>query len=706
MNIKRKLYTTFAFIILFTTIGKGQAIEGIQDTTKRVADTLIQERKSIDYQTDTISEDPKEIRSKERARESNRRRKERKSFFHNADTTLHNDSLKVKDQVIDSLLVQYFIADIDSLSLGNLHTIDTSINYIQDYDPKKPNPHFYESIGNIGLPVQSKLFSVDDNIGFDQRTQTVDPYLYKNEKVKYYKLYYPYSQLEYYNGPEKEQYLKVIHSQNFFKNTVNFGLDFTYLYSPGTYRRALADVRNIVFTGQYYTKKKRYGVIANYIHNKNRWFENGGIKYDTTFSQNTETDRLIIPVQLDSAFSMVKTASVYVNQYFNLGGAPEVVKDSTGKKHKKFKFNFGRINHEFQWSRNIYTYNDEVPTSDFYKPYAVPINKRFTYDSTYLLQVTNEFTYNNLGYEEKPEDKNVYFYLGGKFEYSKLGGFVLDRTYSQFIPKAGFALKVLRSSYLKADAAYNLGDYNKDNFYLRANISQYIGTEDRNLGKLNAYANFTHKSPSWFFQEYHANNFDWKNSFEVEEYINLGGFYNVKGFTAGMNILRLTNYIYLDENVKPQQELAGMNLVKFYLLSQFNFGKFNLKTNLYYQRASNKDIIRAPEFIGNVIFSFTSPVYQGMAVVQPGIELTYNSEYYGNKYMPALRSFHLQNDVKIGGYPYLDVFLNLKVQRSFTVFIKYAHVNGFLNDTRYYGSPTYPFQDAALRWGLRWIFHD
>ncbi|MFA8451678.1 MAG: putative porin [Bacteroidales bacterium] len=612
------------------------------------------------------------------------------------------DSLTSEIQ-IDSTQVNYFVGNIDSLSLGKLHSYDTILDRFSDYDPLKINPHFYQTLSNIGLPAKSKIYKFDDNIGFDLRTKYISNYLYSYKDTKYYKSLTPYTNLKYANGPKKEQLFQVIFSRNFFKERLTLGVDFRYIFSPGIYNRVFSDDKNLSVQAQYFTKNKRYGIIANYVHNKLQWQESGGITYDSLFSQDIETDRKIIGVNLNEAGNLVRTANVFFNHYFNLGRPSIQSKDSTDSGSKGMKL--GRLTHSFLYERNNYVYFDNNPISSFYKDYAKPLDPEKTYDSIFIKKITNDIKWSNLNYEEKPEDKNVYFYAGLKSEYSEIGGFYNKRKYTQLIPESGFALKFLKSFFLNVDASYVFGKYNTDNYKLNASLTQYLGTKDKNIGQLNLYSKIAHSSPSWFYQEYHANNFDWKNNFQIQEILNLGGTYNIKGISLGADYSRISNYLYFDAKVRPSQYTDGLNILKIFARTKIPIWKLVFDSYFVYQKTDNSDIVRIPDFIGNISIYGNFFLFNKIASFQPGFEVTYNTEYYADKYMPALRTFYLQNETKIGNYPYVDIFLQLKIKRL-RFFVKYEHLNGLLKDNRYYGTPEYPYQDAAIKFGLSWIFHN
>ncbi len=118
-------------------------------------------------------------------------------------------------------------------------------------------------------------------------------------------------------GSKKEQNLHIDHSQN-VASWLNLGLRFRYIHAPGYYENQKSDNKNFVFKARFQTKNYRYVVLANYIHNKLKLEENGGIKYDSVFEQNIEQTRKNIEVNLKTADNYIKDNTYYVKQFFKL----------------------------------------------------------------------------------------------------------------------------------------------------------------------------------------------------------------------------------------------------------------------------------------------------------------------------------------------------------------------------------------------------
>ena len=100
------------------------------------------------------------------------------SLLVNDSSFIKNDSIAVSDSAVkgikppppipeevpllskaDSLKVGYFMATIDSLKSGDLHSIDTSILRFHQYDPLRFGNLFYSTLSNIGLAHKNFIYT-------------------------------------------------------------------------------------------------------------------------------------------------------------------------------------------------------------------------------------------------------------------------------------------------------------------------------------------------------------------------------------------------------------------------------------------------------------------------------------------------------------------------------------------------------------------
>jgi hypothetical protein len=94
--------------------------------------------------------------------------------------------------------------------------------------------------------------------------------------------------------------------------------------------------------------------------------------------------------------------------------------------------------------------------------------------------------------------------------------------------------------------------------------------------------------------------------------------------------------------------------------------------------------------------------------LQVGGEVYYNSRFYGDGYMPVTGMFYMQRAVKLGDYPYTDIFINFKVKRI-RFFFKYEHLNSSIFNQKEFLAPHYPVDPNSpipLKFGISWTFYD
>ena len=226
------------------------------------------------------------------------------------------DSLVV---TLDSSRVYFFQNNFELRGTRFITQIDTLISNVEKYDPINKPGNYYASLGNIGLAHESMMLQTSIESGFDFGFHSFDKYMFHNDSIRYYWVGRPYTHLQYIMGPEKEQNLHIDHSQN-VASWFNLGLRFRYTNSPGYYINQKSDDKNFVFKTRFQTKNYRYIVLANYIHNKLKVEENGGIVYDTVFEENTKSSRNSINVNLSTANNEIIQNGFYVKQIFNLSG--------------------------------------------------------------------------------------------------------------------------------------------------------------------------------------------------------------------------------------------------------------------------------------------------------------------------------------------------------------------------------------------------
>ena len=613
----------------------------------------------------------------------------------------HADSTKTSGWVDenDSIDVFYYQGSLLNLKLDSLTHIDTTITQVHQYDRVFRGNNSFSTLSNVGFAHTNLSFSPFVLSGFSNSWPYYRRYLFTNKKIKYYKLSKPYTGLFYVMGPKKEQEFQVIFSRNLYKG-VTFGMNLNLVSSRGSYKRSRSNNNNGYVTLGYITPARRYAVNVNYMFNKMIMQENGGIADDSYFSDNRETDRSVIPVNLANAENTLKETSVFVEQFFNL--SKPVPKNDTVN-----RLDLGSIFYSWHYKKDYYLFTDNDPLASFYDTLLVPLDSMQTYDSTGLRFVTNKIGWTSVGYQENMDEKPFYVYanLAHDLITRRLPFDTVETTWNQMNVSGGIGINIKESFYLKGTGYLYFGGYNSGDFGVKGTVNQYIGNINRNLGEMVLSMEIISKTPWWFYNSSNSNHFRWSNNLNKETYLILTGTYSFKNINAGVNFTTVKNFTYLNDSIKPEQLDKAGTVMKIFLQGNIPIAKFGINTKLMYQTTSRPNIIRIPTFHGAMNLYFRSPVFKRAATLQTGFQLRYFTAYYANAYMPELRAFYLQNDVQIGNYLWADYYITLKVKRA-RLFLKIANVTGYFEGNNYWVAPHYPDRDARFYFGVSWRFYD
>jgi hypothetical protein len=611
--------------------------------------------------------------------------------------------------VVDSSRVDYYTQHFDSLYLGAIHTVDTSQIESLDFDVLSQGVYNYATLSNTGLAHQSHLLNIPFYNGFDMQGHAFQKFIVRDGQVRQMIPHQPFTRIDYTMGSKKEQHLNLSFARALAPR-LYAGLEFFLVNAPGPYRRSKSDNTGVYLTTRYSTKNERYAASAYYLYNKLQVQESGGLVADSIFENNLEEDRRIIPVQLMDANNLVKHSGFGVEQYVNLSRPTE---NGVEKTDQKKRINIGRITHRMVYARNQMLYTDESPEVAFYRRFGPPIDSVASHDSLYQESFRNSLQWSTLGYGQHTE--NVPFYLYGGIEHQYINHRLYPNfdtlatadnksSYTQIKPYAGIRIGLFRSSYLDGRLEYIRGNFAAGDLRLDASWRQYLGTTGRNIGSLFFKLNILNQSPSWLYQRFQSNYFNWDNDFNKSRYVSFTGSYDLKGFRAGANLHVLDRHVYLNTLALPEQATLTINVLHLFTALKLNLGKFDIIGSVNYQKSDRDSLLALPEFSGRMKFTYTQTLFKSAATILPGFSISYNTPYYANAYMPALRSFYLQDEKKIGGYPYVDVFLGLKVKRT-NLYIKYTNLYALMGDYTYYLTPGYPQRDPFFYFGLSWRFY-
>lgn len=611
------------------------------------------------------------------------------------------DAAKKDVRSPDSVFVSYFY--LNEQGAYTRYAVSKPLNDFQEYDISKQNNQFYATLGNPGSASYPLQFSLKPTPNFRFRSDVFEPYKLKDDSIRFYISNSPFSHLIYHLGPAKEQKFTLIFSQR-IGNGIYLGLNARFANAPGIYLRQ----RNFNAGGTFYAAflypTQRYGAIVTYRTDRATNYESGGIAegHLNLFTQNTETDRKMIPASLQNAMNRGKSTGIVVQQFFNILKPTIVVKTDSTTKVVRRKFDAGRFVHTFRYSRTGNAFEDKgLPNSFDY--YPVFYNDSLSvFDSVRYTHFENSLVYSNEVPDTLGKSFPLQYSFGLRYQTDKLHQDTIENVFNQTVPFGMLKGIINGKTFFKASAYLVLLGYNSGDHSIDGSFYQFFGKQNYKA-YLNVSKGITH--PDYYFNHYYSDNFRWNNSFSVQDFVKGEFGVVLRGFDLNASYTRMTNYVYLNQKILPVQYSGALTVLTGHVSKEFRIKRWITTVYVAAQQITPDSILQLPALMGKLTICYDVVLFKKALHAQAGISGTYHSEWYQNAYMPALRAFYRQNNYVAGNYPYLDAFINLNIKRA-RLFIKYEHFNAKLMSYNYIIVPDYPQADAALKFGISWLFFD
>ena len=637
---------------------------------------------------------------------------------------------------IDSTFVTYTSYHFDSIFLNTTRVIDTSTLHAPLFDPLERQNAIYSTLSNTGLAHKPLRFNNLRTNGFDMSLPAFSAYLVNERNMVSYQSVLPYSEVRYVmTTGDKEQHLQVLFGRQFIPRLfVSFGIRADM--SPGVFRNNRSANNRFWINAHYFTKDQRYAALIYAYRNKLDMQENGGITNDETYISHTESDNSVIPTHLNNAVNFIKSSGIGLEHYFNLlpqktqakneKPLPRPVVDSltvdslhilqdsvigyppVKKATKTRKFTLGRIFHEFNYKRNTLYYNESSPSANFYQPYDSLFNPSKSTDSTVVQAIRNTLRWNSLGYQKYNDDVPFFLYAGlthgfysvKMFDYLENETLPI-RSYQQLSVNGGVIVNLFRSTRITAQADLVTLGYQIGDFDVKGQWKQYIGTRSKNWGFATFDAQIKRQSANWFEEYYASNHFRWENDFRASTYLTFNLKYTFRTYSIGVKQTSIAQYIYFGTDARPAQYDGMFSIREAYLSFYQKLWRFEIEGFASVQKASNEEVMHLPLLQGRLKIAYSQPIFHKAATLQPIVTVSYFTKYHADAYMPATRTFFLQNDVEIGNYPFLDLAIAIKVKKA-NIFVAYSNMMRLMGNYNSFVAPHYPMRDSKFFFGINW----
>lgn len=631
---------------------------------------------------------------------------------------------------IDSTFVTYNAYPFDSIYLTASKVIDTSIFHASDHEILEREHTIYSTLSNTGLAHKSMRFNYLHQVGFDMTLPAFSAYMQNESNIVSYQSVLPYSELRYVmTAGDKEQHLNVKFGRQFSHNLfVSFA--FNTDYSPGLFKNNKSINNYFWVNAHYLTDNKRYGAMAYWYRNKLEMGENGGIVNDEDYSSHTESDNSVINVNLNSATNFVISSGAGIEQFFNLLPQKKQVKATTPPtvdsitadtlllrdslpivpqaQTKTRKFTLGRLCHSFSYLNNKLYYNEASPGVAFYQPFDTLFNITKSTDSTTVRAIRNTLKWNSLGYQKYNDDIPFYLYAGVTHGFYKVKHFdylegetLLARNYNQLSVNGGIIINLFRSTRITGQGELITLGYQIGDFDIKGQWKQFLGTSAKNYGQASFDVELKRQSANWFEEHYASNHFRWDNDFNAAIYLTLNLKYCYKQYCIGVKQTSISNLVYFGTDARPTQFDGLFSIREAYLSFYQSLGRFELEGFASLQKSSNEEVVHLPLLLGQLKFGYSQPIFHKAATLHPSLTVRYFTKYYADAYMPATRTFYLQNEVQIGNFPFIDLAIALQVKKA-NIYVAYSNMFLLTGNYNSFIAPHYPMRDSRIFIGVNW----
>lgn len=568
---------------------------------------------------------------------------------------------------------------------------DTSLVEFSNYFPRN-------FMGNMGLPSPDYLLSYGtDNLGFRYFNSPNDMDRFDVNRVRYFRTKGPYAGLTGIAGTKRYEIFKMLFSHT-YRDKINITAGFQRYTSKGFYKRQQTYTNNFFLSSNYSSKGNRFGYYLYILNNGNKNQENGGIKDVRLTDSSLKLNKELFSVNINNADRENTEQNFMINPWIRLNSGAD---------------SLASVNHYLQLKSNLinskFTYTETgVMDDQFYKNNYYDTVK--TIDSSHVRRYVNDISYSALR-----RNKSFGWSLGYINEISS----IWQRTDTAFmnhishaetvfrtVRKAGDSLSAGKSS-LESKLSFNyvFAGVNQGNYKLESNSL----LEDQNRKRSSYFIDLLVESRNADHMQRHwrSNHFIWENKYfkSIQQFQLKAGF-RKKGFSAYGFVQSLKNYVYFDKEALPQQSSKAItNLACNINFTEIFFKHLGLSLDYLYQNTSQPSLIRIPQNTASAKLFFSAVAANNNLHMHFGAQLSIYDSFTSYAYMPSTQAFYLQDNFKTEAYPYLDVYLNVRI-RPVSFFVRVENILYGFAGTNYAFVPGYYQPDRAFRFGINWMFFD
>lgn len=609
------------------------------------------------------------------------------------------------------------------LGLHEAATIDTiSLNYYRQAIPSSVSDA-YATTGNTASPGYNMIFMERESQGDFYFRDALSHWLPSFGTQKFYNTRIPMTLLSYNFGGGRENgqdRLQAVFSGNATKRW-QVGAMLDYIYSKGSYNYQAAKDLTWGVSGSY--MGERYEMQAFFYHYNNLGMDNGGITDDLYITDPAELqggtssiNPKSIPTRLDAARTRLKGTQLWINNRYKVGyWHEEEINDSTVRRtyipvssfihtlnyrEGKHRFtNTGIAQGEQFWSNRYLSADgthDETNYWSLSNTLGVSMLEGFHKLAKFGLAAYATYEirkYNLMPYKVPDEGSSL-----TPYPYPSVN---IAPSYTENLLYAGAQLTKQRGTILTYEATARLGVVGPvaGDVHADGSINTRIPLFGDCIG-VTAFGRFTNQEAPLLMKHYVSNHFIWDNDFGKEQRIRAGGRILVPhtGTRVDVAFENLSNHIYFGPDCLPRQHSGSVQVFSASASQRLHLGILHWDNRVTYQATSDDKVIPLPAFAwySNLYILFK---VAHVLDVQTGIDCDYYTSYKGVSYQPATMAFYNQDEAKVGNYPFMNFYINMKLKKV-RFYLMFSHINQGLFSKNYFSMPHYPLNPRKFQLGL------
>ena len=623
-------------------------------------------------------------------------------------------------------------------------------------------------LANIGSPAQSRIFSERGEENDFIFADAYNYYLITPQNALFYDVKEPYTHLTYLpnligNKQNSEEMFKGVLTSNFGKK-LNIGIDFDYTFVRGHY--ASNSNKSLCFRPFGCFLSDRYEVHAYFQGYDFLNSENGGItndRYITHPDDFTEGRRPIndtksFPTRFTDTWNHFKGKQVFLTHRYNLGFYRELTekekeeaekRKEENKRKKEQQGDIGdvagnRVADNMQQSGLFpeettgEPVENETPDAVF-----VPVSSiihTFEYEGRNRLFLSNSNAIDTC-YQQinTPIDSALYDFTEAWNIKNTIGLALREgfQDWAKFGLTAFVHLEKRRFS-LPDDSARTTFRFDEFSTYLGADLSKQQGQlltykargefclagsdlgEFRLEGELKTQFMLAGKeasvkatgfiknlTPAFYARHHHARYYWWDNPFKKTQRVYLGGEVDLRQtrtkMTAGVESIQ--NFVYFGKTGIPEQFESNLQVITARIKQDFRFKALGWENEIVYQISSDKNVLPLPQLsaYSNLYIDFT---YAHVLNIQLGVDAHYFTSYYAPYYEPATQQFQTQDEKKIGNYPIINAYVNLRLKQTRFFISGYNLGSLLIAPTEYFSLLHYPLNPMIIKAGISFYLNN